>query len=49
MILRLLQRFRRGSEVVHECRNCGTTVDTDETPCPTCESEEIAQYRIGDD
>ncbi|WP_254530962.1 hypothetical protein [Natrinema gelatinilyticum] len=35
-----------GSVVVNECRDCGTTVSTGTTSCPTCEGEDIVSYSI---
>lgn len=32
--------------VVHECRNCGTTVESGTRRCPHCGAEEIASYRV---
>lgn len=29
---------------LYECRNCGTTLESDENACPACDSEEIAEY-----
>ena len=28
--------------VVYECRHCGTTVDSEDTPCPVCDTADIA-------
>ena len=33
-----------GSGIVYECRQCGTTVDSEDDVCPDCGSEEIAQF-----
>jgi rubrerythrin len=33
------------TEVVRECRDCGTVVGTAER-CPSCESGDIARYEI---
>ncbi len=35
-----------GRELVHECRQCGTTVEADDNRCPVCRSDEIATYRL---
>lgn len=35
-----------GDLVLHECRHCGTMVETAATPCPVCGSQEIATYLI---
>ncbi|ELY95142.1 hypothetical protein C483_02221 [Natrialba hulunbeirensis JCM 10989] len=42
---RLLARTSQ-TEVVYECRRCGTTVDSDAETCPACESDAIVQHRI---
>ena len=31
-----------GGVAVHECRRCGTSVDTEETVCPNCSSDDIS-------
>lgn len=36
----------RTSEVIHECRDCGTVVGEDVTCCSNCESTDIARYEI---
>lgn len=36
----------RTTEVIHECRNCGTAVDPGEQTCPNCDSSDIARYEI---
>lgn len=33
-------------EVVHECRECGVTVDEGIELCPNCGSTEIASYEF---
>ena len=35
-----------GSEVVHECRRCGTGVASATAHCPHCETDSIARYRV---
>lgn len=35
-----------GTEVVCECRQCGTSVSTDTDECPACGSGEIQRYEI---
>ena len=30
-----------GGVAVHECRRCGTSVDTEEAACPNCGSDDI--------
>ena len=46
MIQRLLRRLRPDTEAVHECRNCGTTVDEGDDACPSCGRDEIVTYRF---
>lgn len=36
----------RAGAVVHECRECGTTVSADTTQCPTCGASEIVEYPV---
>jgi uncharacterized OB-fold protein len=36
----------RQTEVVHECRDCGTGAPPDETTCPACGSTDFARYEI---
>lgn len=31
---------------VHECRHCGTTVDSPSAECPTCGGTEIASFQM---
>jgi len=38
--------FEGGQTVVHECRECGRTVDGDTDRCPACGTESIASYRV---
>lgn len=39
--------FESDSErVVLECRDCGTSVETDEEPCPSCGSDNIVTHRL---
>ncbi|QLG62519.1 zinc-ribbon domain-containing protein [Halorarum salinum] len=33
-------------EVVHECRECGVTVEEGAEVCPNCGSTEIARYEF---
>lgn len=35
-----------GNETLYECRECETTVSPDTAECPTCDSTEIARYRV---
>lgn len=34
-----------GSQVIHECRECGTSVGSDDR-CPACDSSNIARYEL---
>jgi len=34
------------TEVVIECRNCGTTVDPETEECPDCGGTEFVRYEI---
>jgi len=36
------------SDVVVECRQCGTNLTPDTDECPECESDEIGHYRISE-
>jgi RNA polymerase subunit RPABC4/transcription elongation factor Spt4 len=36
----------RTAEVIHECRNCGTAVETSEPTCGACGSSNVARYEI---
>jgi rubrerythrin len=43
----LVDAFRRDrTEVVAECRRCGTSADRDATTCPVCDADAIVTYRI---
>ncbi|SFR99546.1 hypothetical protein SAMN05216559_2226 [Halomicrobium zhouii] len=46
MIERLQRALDRRTSATEygECRQCGTTVDTDTARCPDCGSAEIASY-----
>lgn len=36
-----------GEDPVHECRHCGTTVDSEDDPCPHCGTDaEIVSYEL---
>jgi rubrerythrin len=35
-----------GTRAFYECRHCGTTVERPTLGCPSCDSGEIARYRI---
>jgi len=32
--------------VVHECRQCGRTVEADTQRCPACGTDSIARYAV---
>ncbi|MFC4541942.1 hypothetical protein ACFO5R_08375 [Halosolutus amylolyticus] len=34
------------TDVVHECRSCGTNVSADTVRCPACDGEDIVSYSI---
>ncbi|SEN99784.1 hypothetical protein SAMN05216388_10073 [Halorientalis persicus] len=34
------------TQVVYECRHCGTTVDPDGEACPTCGRSDIVRYEV---
>jgi rubrerythrin len=36
----------RTPTVVHECRQCGWTVDEDTVRCPACGARSIASYTV---
>jgi predicted Zn-ribbon and HTH transcriptional regulator len=40
------ERRRSGETLVPECRNCGTTLETVNTPCPACTSTEVAIHQF---
>ncbi len=44
----LSEVIRPSRTIVYECRNCGTTLDTEATTCPDCESDEVAMYELSD-
>ncbi|MEF8780140.1 MAG: hypothetical protein V5A46_05650 [Haloferacaceae archaeon] len=48
MIRTVLQRLRDDATVIHECRNCGTTLSGAEEQCPECGSDEVVTYEIGE-
>jgi len=37
---------RRCSNLLFECRRCGTTVASEQRACPECGSDSIATYEI---
>lgn len=40
--------WRSSTEVIVECRQCGTTVTQQTDSCPVCGADEIARYEIPD-
>jgi uncharacterized OB-fold protein len=42
----LLDRLFATESTLHECRNCGETVDPDVDRCPNCGATEIASYHV---
>jgi predicted Zn-ribbon and HTH transcriptional regulator len=42
----LLERVFGSEIVLHECRNCGTTLDSEDARCPECDSADVATYRF---
>jgi len=49
LVLRGLRQFLRRetrSQVIYECRRCGTTIDRGTECCPVCDAAEIARYDI---
>lgn len=38
-----------GDGSIHECRNCGTTLEEDREHCPNCGASEIATYEFESD
>lgn len=47
MGLGLVSKLRRDrTEVVAECRHCGTTVDREADTCPVCDAHSIVTYVI---
>lgn len=46
MLESLHSLFAGPETVVHECRDCGRTVDGDTDRCPACGTESIARYRV---
>ncbi|WP_162991421.1 hypothetical protein [Halostella salina] len=39
--------FGDDAVTIRECRQCGTTLSDDEAGCPNCDSEEVAEYTLG--
>ncbi|EJN57295.1 hypothetical protein HSB1_42580 [Halogranum salarium B-1] len=38
--------FATEETVIHECRYCGTTLDSTDDSCPVCGSTDVATYRF---
>jgi uncharacterized OB-fold protein len=45
-LTRRLRRWRQGTVVIDECRNCGTTLGEHLDSCPACGADEIARYEV---
>ncbi len=45
LLYRLLARQSK-STTVYECRQCGTTVNSQTEPCSYCGPTEIAEYKL---
>ncbi len=44
---RLLMRlFSPDETVFHECRRCGTTLNSTDDSCSVCDSTDVATYRF---
>ncbi|MDS0261288.1 hypothetical protein NDI56_17960 [Haloarcula sp. S1CR25-12] len=46
MIERLRSLLPRTPTVVHECRQCGRTVEESTDSCPACGARNIASYAV---
>lgn len=46
MIRTVLRRLRDDATVIHECRNCGTTLSAVDEQCPDCGNDEVVTYEI---
>jgi len=44
-VLTWLREYHKQT-VVYECRNCGTTLETNQDSCPYCETDEVAVFEI---
>jgi rubrerythrin len=42
----LVRNWLGDDEVVHECRNCGTTVDADDSTCLACGASDIVTHEV---
>lgn len=40
----VITRVSTRSEVLYECRDCGTNLDAGTSTCPACDSTDIAVY-----
>lgn len=46
-MFRRIERLRADDPtVVHECRRCGTTVETTDDPCPYCGPTDVVRYEF---
>jgi rubrerythrin len=41
-----LRRRRNDQHRCFECRNCGTTLERADEPCPACGADEIHEYHL---
>ncbi|MFC4440177.1 MULTISPECIES: hypothetical protein [Natrialbaceae] len=44
MSLTTVRRWLSDDDVIYECRDCGTTLESVQRVCPSCGSSEIAEY-----
>jgi rubrerythrin len=42
----LIDRLFTSESTLHECRNCGESVDAAVDSCPNCGATEIASYQV---
>lgn len=48
-MLRTVREFfggETGGDDVHECRRCGTTVETTTATCPSCGNDDIVKHTM---
>ena len=45
-LLRLLLGMHEQATTVYECRQCGTTVETEADACPYCGLTDIVEYEL---
>lgn len=38
--------FATDETVIHECRHCGTTLNSTDDSCSVCESADVATYKF---